>query len=121
MFRRNLKYADPAACDYLRTEDNKLFSGMRATYDQSDYTDLTSNSRFMVAIDAYRLGRCTLAHVLGMSLLLPFYGPNSLSPRAFAALAIRIAQEIGSGVLSIDPASQVEFATFYEQQEVDID
>ena len=72
----------------------------------------------MVAIDAYRLSRCTLAQVLGMSLNPPFYTPDSLSPRAFATLAIRIAQDIGTGVLVIDPASQAEFAWFYEQQDV---
>lgn len=94
---------------------------MRATFDDNDYKVLTSNPRFLVAVDAFRQGYCTVAQVIGMSFDKPIYNSSSLSPRAFASLVVKIAQDLGAGVLLIDSDAKLKYKHFYLQQETNLE
>ncbi len=85
---------------------------MRTEYDETDYIELTSEERFLAAVDAYRHGCCTMAQMLPMAFDGPPFLPENLSALAFAHLVFRVAHELIAGSLVITPELKEKYAHF---------
>jgi hypothetical protein len=69
----------------------------RRSYSEEDIQALIVSPRFLVAVDAYGLGRCSLEQMLKLAFTEPPYIPRGLHPLGFAALVFEVVRRIRAG------------------------
>ena len=93
---------------------------MRKDYDAEDVGLLKSNPRFLVAVDAYRLGFCTLAQMLRLAFTEPPYIPRGLDPFAFSRLVFDLIEQMSRGLVNVNVEDKVKYMSFYTLQDREV-
>jgi hypothetical protein len=88
----------------------------RQSYTEDDIQALRSTPRFLVAADAYGLGRCTLEQMVALAFTQPPYLPRNLGLRTFADLIFELVRRIKAGELLVPEEWKKEYSSFYQQQ-----
>ena len=97
-----------------RHEAEDLSYGVyRASYTEEDVDALLADPRFLVGVDAYQGGCCTLSQMLLLVFDGPPYIPRQLDPMVFARLVFDICDRICSGELKVPEESKQTYSRFY--------
>jgi hypothetical protein len=88
----------------------------RRTYAEEDIQVLIASPRFLIAVDAYGAGRCSLEQMLALAFTRPPYLPRNLHLYAFADLVFEVVRRINSGELKVPSEWKDEYSEFYRQQ-----
>lgn len=88
----------------------------RRSYTEEDVLHLTSNPRFLVAVDAYGSNCCNLQQMLGLAFTEPPYLPRNLDALTFAHLVHDVVRRIRQGELVVSDKWKRDYEHFYEKQ-----
>jgi len=78
--------------------------------------ELKASPRFLVAVDAYRSGACTLEQMLRLAFTGPPYIPRDLHPLAFARLVLDLAEDMRLGLVAVGQDDKDRYKDFYTVQ-----
>jgi hypothetical protein len=99
--------------DETQKPPDQLQNPFRTFYTEQDVAGLIASPRFLVAVDAYGAGHCSLAQMTRLAFSEPPYLPRNLDMLVFADLVRDVVNRIQSGSVPVPPEWKATYAEFY--------
>jgi hypothetical protein len=109
----NFSTEEVSMVDSKRDPAAKDPANYRTPYSEEDIQELTSDPRFLVAVDAYGSDLCSMDQMVRLAFAEPPYVPRGLDAMTFVDLVLEVVRRIHSGELRVREEWKKQYADFY--------